>query len=243
MAVSPPHAYPANPPISLHDVDVLEKLLLRKELAEALNKKIEHAAALRGVRDRRCGNAHLWTSWRVSYGVTHWPDVGRVYRKCLAIGHWRHDRPCVSQPRFMTSRLNREQLVEIEELRAMYDALGSKKWSATTNAGGSAEVERGRWIRFLWKQREQPTIETLVAVFWRLLDRPTDEEMESTGWETDSSDGYSASWIVAEPDSDEELHRFRAKEAEQGDEEDDEDELLAGMDEDDEKEADVFPQV
>ncbi|KAL0568495.1 hypothetical protein V5O48_013486 [Marasmius crinis-equi] len=203
----PNQAYPSSPPITLHQIDELEKHLIRKELRYELEKKIENVAGLQGFRDRRHGDGHLWTAWRVSYGVNHWPNVGRLYRKCLALGHWRNHYPCVSRPRFMTDRLRHEQLEEIEERRALYDALGPNKWSLTSNPGGSAQTERARWIRFLWRQREHPSLETLGAVFWRLLDHPTDEGLESTRWNTDS-DGESASWIVAEPDSDPELDRF-----------------------------------
>ncbi|KAL0567231.1 hypothetical protein V5O48_014763 [Marasmius crinis-equi] len=211
-----PQSYPTTPPITLHQIDELEKLLIRKELSEALVNKIENVAAIRGVRDRCHGDAHLWSKWRILLGVTHWPDVGRLYRKCIVIGHVRRHRECVTRPRFMTTCLLREQRVELEEMRALYDALGPQKWSLTSNPGGPAEAKRARWIRFLWREREHPTLETLGAVFWRLLDEPTDEEMQSNGWDADS-DGGSASWIVAEPDSDSDLNSYLEAHAERED--------------------------
>ncbi|KAL0576156.1 hypothetical protein V5O48_005824 [Marasmius crinis-equi] len=215
----PANSYPAVPPVSLADIDELEKVLIRKELKYALINRIEAAAALRGIRDRRYGYGHLWTSWRVSLGVSHWPDVGRLYRKCIALGHWKRHYPCVSRPRFMTRRLRHEQLTDIEEMRALYDVLGEKKWSATYNAGGNTEVERARWIRFMWRERERPTLETLGAVLWRILDSPTDEEYDSGGWETDTA--TDSSWIVAEPDSDEDLDCFNQTDVEEEEEKDD----------------------
>ncbi|KAL0563009.1 hypothetical protein V5O48_019069, partial [Marasmius crinis-equi] len=62
-------------------MSLLEKIVIRKELADALTSKIENAAGLRGVRDRRYGHGHIWSPWKVSLGVTHWPDVGRLSRK------------------------------------------------------------------------------------------------------------------------------------------------------------------
>ncbi|KAL0574846.1 hypothetical protein V5O48_007119 [Marasmius crinis-equi] len=205
----PSFAFPVVPPVSLADISLLEKVLVRKELAEALSSKIEAAAGFRGVRDRRYGHGHTWSPWKVSLGVTHWPDVGRLARKCYSICHWRERRDCTKRARFMTPRLSREQLVEIEEMRAFYDVLGGKKWSATTNPGGSAEVERARWIRFMWRERQHGTLETLGAVYWRLLDHPTDEEYNSTGWDTDST-ASDASWFVEETDSDEEVAAYMA---------------------------------
>ncbi|KAL0562360.1 hypothetical protein V5O48_019727, partial [Marasmius crinis-equi] len=75
------HAYPTTPPISIAQIDELEKALIRKEIKHALTRKVEDIAAFRGVRDKRHGFGHLWTRWEVSLGVTYWPDIGRVYRK------------------------------------------------------------------------------------------------------------------------------------------------------------------
>ncbi|KAL0572956.1 hypothetical protein V5O48_009011 [Marasmius crinis-equi] len=220
----PVSSYPTTPPISLSDIDDLEKFLVRKELKSALESKIEDLAALKGICNRRQGFGHIWTSWRVSFGVTYWPDVGRLYRKCLSLGHWRQQGPCVTRPRFMTPRLSREQLVEIEEMRALYDALGTRKWSLTSNPGGSPEVERARWIRLMWREQEHATLETLGGVFLGLLDQPTDKEVNSSGWNTDPSS--EASWINSEVDSDEEAVVFRNAEAEEDTDADELDKLL-----------------
>ncbi|KAL0565668.1 hypothetical protein V5O48_016352, partial [Marasmius crinis-equi] len=93
----------------------------------------------------------------------------------------------------MAHCFSRVQLVEVKELQAMYDALGTEKWSLASSPGGRAEVERAHWITFMWKEHECPRLETLGSIYWRLLNHPTDEEVNLNGWDTDSSSH--SSWI------------------------------------------------
>ncbi|KAL0576181.1 hypothetical protein V5O48_005798 [Marasmius crinis-equi] len=122
----------------------------------------------------------------------------------------------------MTDCLKREHLGDIEEMRALYDTLGGPKWLATPNPG------------------EHPSLVTLEAVFWRLLDNPTDKELNSTGWDMDSD--LQASWIYEESDSDEEARPFSQVETDEEGEEEEDDEKENGQSEGEESDEDV-PEV
>ncbi|KAL0568242.1 hypothetical protein V5O48_013753 [Marasmius crinis-equi] len=103
----------------------------------------------------------------------------------------------------MTRPLNPVLLEEVNDLRAFYDALGGS-WSQ--GFVGSEEDERARWVRFMWQEREHPTVKSLWQVFYRHLDVQDIEDSE--GYDTDSTQTDQDSDDMIEPDSNEDADWF-----------------------------------
>ncbi|KAL0572489.1 hypothetical protein V5O48_009476 [Marasmius crinis-equi] len=114
----------------------------------------------------------------------------------------------------MTRPLNPLLLEELNDLRAFYDELGGH-WSDTV--GGSDEEEHTRWVRFMWQERENPTVDSLWQIFYRHLDAQQAEDSE--GYETDSTESEEGSCGKLEPDSDEDADWFGQMDAADSDEE------------------------
>ncbi|KAL0565232.1 hypothetical protein V5O48_016790 [Marasmius crinis-equi] len=206
--------FPSNPPLELSVFSDLEKAVIRKELKEKIVQTIERLARTQPVRNRRIGGGHRWSGWKISLGVYNWRNVGRIYRKCHSLYCWKSRKPCIRVGRYMTRAFDPRVLEELNDLRAFYDALGAH-WS--DSIVGSDDEERTRWVRFMWQERELPTVEALWQIYFRHLD--VQEIADSEGVDTDSTDSDEDPGEKVEPDSDEDADWFAQMVPEDSDEE------------------------